>query len=146
MTYRSAFEQFLFGLMGFSSNIVCTTIAPVVPLEIERRRLSSFYWKLLFWSPSSFSSAMNVGSLLPLSLQVSHQTNGQTSLCFLMLMLLAAELLVFSLAKQLSSDVFFIALYLVCRLTEGMATGFILPTLMTIITAYYQDYSSRITV
>ena len=62
MTYRSAFEQFLFGLMGFSSNIVCTTIAPVVPLEIERRRLSSFYSKFLFWSPSSFSSAMNVGS------------------------------------------------------------------------------------
>ena len=46
---QKAFEYFLFTLGGLATDYVYTTIAPVFPLEIERRHLSSFYSGLIFW-------------------------------------------------------------------------------------------------
>ena len=45
---RKLFEHFLFSLGGFSTNIVYTTVAPVFPLEVERRGLNSIYSGLIF--------------------------------------------------------------------------------------------------
>ena len=42
-------EHFIFTVCAFSANLVYMTIAPVLPLEIERRHLSSFYSGLIFW-------------------------------------------------------------------------------------------------
>ena len=55
--WRLFLEHCIFTVCGFSANIVYMAVAPVLPLEIERRHLSSFCSGIIFcYSSSNFSS------------------------------------------------------------------------------------------
>ena len=69
---------------------------------------------------------------------------GRLNSVLAMHLLLALELLLFGLAKESSSDALFIRLSIFARLGEGMATSYILSTLITMATVYYADNASYI--
>ena len=59
-------------------------------------------------------------------------------------LLLALSLLLFGLAKESSSDKVFIGFSILSRLGEGIATAYILSTIITISSAYYCNSASYI--
>ena len=125
---RSLFEHFIFGLRGFAAGIAYTTIAQVLPLELERPLLS-----LIFWSVSLID-LVRIGYCFNLSFSKTLiKTFGRLNSVFMMFSLLAIDLLLFEVIKTCPSDELFIGFSLFSRLREGLASSYVICTLMAMI-------------
>lgn len=139
--------HFVLCFCATASNMVYTTIAPLFPLEVERRHLSSLYSGLVFWYCLSHFSAVSLGNCSALLFfKPLIRRWGRLGSVFSMLLILSSFAILFGLAKLFSSNAPFIALSLSSRLIQGVATEVTICSLILMASAYFRNFSSYLSV
>ena len=140
---RTCFEHFIFFYYSFAPSLIFTSVAPLLPIELIERHMSSLYAGLLTRYFSHHSSSTSVGYLLtPLAFKPLLRRCGKLKLGVSILLIQGLFISAFGVAVFFSNDSLFIIISLLTRATKTFCSIISIQTAMLMIPSYYSRTSS----